>query len=828
MNADCRMPIAECRWMHGNGNAISALQRAKCGRSPIRSSIGNRQSAIGISLRSSIGNRQSAIGISRRRSAAALTLIEILIAMFIFLVGCLGVLSVFPVAINNAGRVLGETRGNVLAQSVVGQVTADCRVNFELPATGSAAAVTPQAPAAPVNSSLTRVPGSYYSNPPPLSPSSKTGYFVTLLDGPGRGQSRFITTDPANWSSTMIVTPAWTQVPIAVMAGNPPVLTQTGPNWTGPGSLAVPSGTNPWFPNEHYSITRMGLPERPLLAGEQILQGQPTTLNSVPPPSTPYYVYQPVAPYTYGSFGLNRDLVVRSYAPVSGSNVPAPANGFFAGIANPFDVQNSAVQVDPFVAYCGQAQTLPTYGQAGAPPAWTINSPYSVGAVVSVQTPAINYYCISPNTSAQSPPNSNWQNAVYYTLYDFNQSWPIAPSPQLSSNYQVRIVGGTGAGQVRTITSSTAHLLTVTPSWSVPPDTTSIYEIGWANTSPANQPPPDNTPCQNATWCAQLYPKPPPLGPPGAACNINPNVLNMLNDASGANWNTNQFAGKYVYITTAGESQARAIVSNTANTLTVTPAFTIWGNPLNYIITESYGYVLITSGRATNRLFPIAWDAVDPPGTPYANCNGHLIVCAGTNFESLTAITAAQKINTNFTNLTTTFPPGYSYNLQDATTFTVIGNYSQSQLTWPVLSSPPLPPYTTPVYPSTPLILNAVPDGSPIPTPAWTPPAPPVPPFCPPWFNTMNVVNILTMNAQDQEVQTNQFRLALDQFNVSTQGGGSYTSEYSYGVIFSDSGVDPSLPVRVDVLVWRNFDTTKDFIENLKPVGHMAGYIKRP
>ena len=92
----------------------------------------------------------------------------------------------------------------------------------------------------------------------------------------------------------------------------------------------------------------------------------------------------------------------------------------------------------------------------------------------------------------------------------------------------------------------------------------------------------------------------------------------------------------------------------------------------------------------------------------------------------------------------------------------------------------------------------------------------------------MNAVNIVTMNAVDQEVQSNPFRLAQDQFNVTTQGGGSYTSEYSYGVIFSDSGMDPSLPVRVDVLVWRNFDATKDFIENQKPVGHMAGYIKRP
>ena len=53
-------------------------------------------------------------------------------------------------------------------------------------------------------------------------------------------------------------------------------------------------------------------------------------------------------------------------------------------------------------------------------------------------------------------------------------------------------------------------------------------------------------------------------------------------------------------------------------------------------------------------------------------------------------------------------------------------------------------------------------------------------------------------------------------------------SEYSYGVVFSDSGTDPSLPVRVDVFVWRNFDINKDFVENQKPVGHMAGYIMRP
>jgi hypothetical protein len=113
-----------------------------------------------------------------------------------------------------------------------------------------------------------------------------------------------------------------------------------------------------------------------------------------------------------------------------------------------------------------------------------------------------------------------------------------------------------------------------------------------------------------------------------------------------------------------------------------------------------------------------------------------------------------------------------------------------------------------------PMILNAIPDGSTI--GSWT-----TSPNPPSWFNTLNTVGYLNAAGQPG-------RLALDQFNVLTQGGGSYTSDYSYGVVFSDSGTDVSLPVRVDVFVWRNFDITKDFAQNQKPVGHMSGYIKRP
>lgn len=44
------------------------------------------------------------------------------------------------------------------------------------------------------------------------------------------------------------------------------------------------------------------------------------------------------------------------------------------------------------------------------------------------------------------------------------------------TNYQVRIVGGTGAGQVRTISSNTATTLTV-PTWTTTPDATSTFSI---------------------------------------------------------------------------------------------------------------------------------------------------------------------------------------------------------------------------------------------------------------------------------------------------------------------------------------------------------------
>ena len=45
------------------------------------------------------------------------------------------------------------------------------------------------------------------------------------------------------------------------------------------------------------------------------------------------------------------------------------------------------------------------------------------------------------------------------------------------ANYQIRITSGTGAGQIRTISSNTGTVITVSSAWTTQPDTTSNYSI---------------------------------------------------------------------------------------------------------------------------------------------------------------------------------------------------------------------------------------------------------------------------------------------------------------------------------------------------------------
>jgi hypothetical protein len=59
------------------------------------------------------------------------------------------------------------------------------------------------------------------------------------------------------------------------------------------------------------------------------------------------------------------------------------------------------------------------------------------------------------------------------TLTNSAKTWTV----NQWSNYQVRIVSGTGAGQIRTIASNTATALTTSAAWTTNPDATSVYNI---------------------------------------------------------------------------------------------------------------------------------------------------------------------------------------------------------------------------------------------------------------------------------------------------------------------------------------------------------------
>lgn len=101
-------------------------------------------------------------------------------------------------------------------------------------------------------------------------------------------------------------------------------------------------------------------------------------------------------------------------------------------------------------------------------------------------------------------------SATATTLTDSAQSWG-------ADEYKggtVRILSGTGAGQVRTITANTATTLTVTPAWTTTPDTTSRFQIdryGYLAYAVGAQPFDDGSLSVKARGCWQInrfYSKP--------------------------------------------------------------------------------------------------------------------------------------------------------------------------------------------------------------------------------------------------------------------------------------------------------------------------------
>ncbi len=161
----------------------------------------------------SVPSAYSSRGFAPRRAERAFSLIEVLIAMFVFLVGVLGVLSIFPVAMSSAGRSTGEVRSTILAQDVVAQMNADSQAAYE-------------------RGVCVDNGGNVFQLKRQVAGADRSGQFVTLTSGLGKWQSRLICQD----SGTIM---------------------QVVPNWDSTGGWSAPVA------GDTYVVTRIGLPLPP-------------------------------------------------------------------------------------------------------------------------------------------------------------------------------------------------------------------------------------------------------------------------------------------------------------------------------------------------------------------------------------------------------------------------------------------------------------------------------------------------------------------------------------------------------------------------------------
>jgi len=94
-------------------------------------------------------------------------------------------------------------------------------------------------------------------------------------------------------------------------------------------------------------------------------------------------------------------------------------------------------------------------------------------ALVCKTTPSTTFPTIPASVSGTAT------SGAASTLTDSTQSWTVNGF----TGYNVTITSGTGAGQVRTIASNTATVLTVSANWGTNPDSTSKYTIYFRDTT---------------------------------------------------------------------------------------------------------------------------------------------------------------------------------------------------------------------------------------------------------------------------------------------------------------------------------------------------------
>lgn len=105
-----------------------------------------------------------------------------------------------------------------------------------------------------------------------------------------------------------------------------------------------------------------------------------------------------------------------------------------------------------------------------------------------------SYVDSGSSTQPSGPPDANYDHANFYYRYQYAGPIPatissastigwedLGASPGAYAGMVVRILDGTGRGQERSITGNDGTTLTISPAWSVLPDTTSTFAIADAS-----------------------------------------------------------------------------------------------------------------------------------------------------------------------------------------------------------------------------------------------------------------------------------------------------------------------------------------------------------
>src|SRR3989449_1033239 len=163
----------------------------------------------------------------------------------------------------------------------------------------------------------------------------------------------------------------------------------------------------------------------------------------------------------------------------------------------------------------------------------TITAGTGAGQTNTVTSNTANTLTVSPWITTPDGTSKYVITQTSTALQDTSKSGTKAWTINQWAGRLVTITAGPGAGQTRTVSSNTTNTLTVSPAWSPIPDGTSQYVIGQTSTT-----------LQDTT-------------------------------KSGTNaWTINQWANRLVTITAgAGAGQTSTVMSNTTNTLTVSPAW---------------------------------------------------------------------------------------------------------------------------------------------------------------------------------------------------------------------------------------------------------------